>query len=398
MLPAPVPTPSASKILIFDTHPVQYRSPVFRELSRRNPSHKIYLFNSEWCEPKWGLKERGQIPRQNWNLNLLEGFSHEILETARLGKLETMVRLRRVLVEEKPTAILLFGYYSWENWMLLFLARTLGIRTMFLGDTFNDGFEKKRSGVKSQLVRLFFSQISSFIAVGEKNFRYYLAKGVERKKIVIGKHCVDDRFFATDEEQGNRIRREWRAKMGIAESATVMLFLGRLVERKRPWDVVAIHNQVGTAELFTVVAGNGVLEESLRPSATSSLRFIGFQDQHEARKCYYGADFLIVPSEWETWGLVVNEAFLCGLPALVTETCGCAGDLVVPGETGEIFTPGDVPGASRIIQGWLNEPSQLKALGRQAKRKVLKEFSVDRFVDAIEAAELKKGHPEGALF
>ena len=46
---------------------------------------------------------------------------------------------------------------------------------------------------------------------------------------------------------------------------------------------------------------------------------------------YALADAFILPSLWEEWGLVVNEAMACGLPVVVSETAGCAEDLLEPG-------------------------------------------------------------------
>ena len=43
------------------------------------------------------------------------------------------------------------------------------------------------------------------------------------------------------------------------------------------------------------------------------------------------ADVLILPSFSEPWGLVVNEAMVCGMPVIVSNKCGCAADLVRPG-------------------------------------------------------------------
>jgi len=385
MRPAPVLSPSRSKIFIFDTHPIQYHSPIFRELYARNPNTKVFLFNEKWVEPR-GLKEQGQIPAQNWNLPLLEGFPSEILQTATYGKLATFSRMRKLLVEEQPTAIFLFGYFSWENWALLFLAHTLKIRVLFLGDTSNDGVGKTRSWAKSLLVQLFFANVERFIAVGDKNRRYYLDKGVPEKNIVVGKHCVDGNFFSRDEEAGETIRKAWRKQHGIPADAIVMLFLGRLMDRKRPLDLAAIHGKIKSPNFYTVVAGNGPLEEKLKSAESKTFRLLGFQDQAQARSCYYGADFLIVPSEFETWGLVVNEAFHCGRPALVTTTTDCADDLVVSGETGEVFKAGDTNAAAAIVQTWVEEPKTLKQLGRQAKVKVTREYSVEKFADAVELA------------
>ena len=64
------------------------------------------------------------------------------------------------------------------------------------------------------------------------------------------------------------------------------------------------------------------------------------------------ADCLVLPSDGtETWGLIVNEAMACGKPAIVSEVCGCAPDLIEEGETGYSFPLGD----TRALAGRLRE-------------------------------------------
>jgi glycosyltransferase involved in cell wall biosynthesis len=70
------------------------------------------------------------------------------------------------------------------------------------------------------------------------------------------------------------------------------------------------------------------------------VRFLGFQNQSAMPVCYAAADALALPSAHETWGLVVNEAMACGLPAVVSDTVGAAPDLVAT--TGRIVPAGDV--------------------------------------------------------
>ena len=72
------------------------------------------------------------------------------------------------------------------------------------------------------------------------------------------------------------------------------------------------------------------------------VRLLGFFNQSEMPEAYALADVLVLPSETETWGLVVNEALACGLPAVVSSGVGCAPDLVEPGATGETYPMGDV--------------------------------------------------------
>ena len=64
----------------------------------------------------------------------------------------------------------------------------------------------------------------------------------------------------------------------------------------------------------------------------------GFQNQTQLSRFYHAADVFVLPSRvGETWGLVVNEALHHGLPCVVSDRVGCAPDLVIPDETGEIF-------------------------------------------------------------
>jgi len=59
----------------------------------------------------------------------------------------------------------------------------------------------------------------------------------------------------------------------------------------------------------------------------------------------------VLPSSGaETWGLVINEAMACGVPAVVSDAVGCGPDLVEPGVTGACFLLGDIAGLAKAIE------------------------------------------------
>ncbi len=67
------------------------------------------------------------------------------------------------------------------------------------------------------------------------------------------------------------------------------------------------------------------------------MNFLGFVNQSRLPEVYAAAHVLALPSgAEETWGLVVNEAMACGIPAVVSDAVGCGPDLVEPGVTGEV--------------------------------------------------------------
>lgn len=57
---------------------------------------------------------------------------------------------------------------------------------------------------------------------------------------------------------------------------------------------------------------------------------------------YALAEFAVLASQFDQWGLCINEAFAAGCSAIVTRTCGVAGELLSDGISGFIVEPGDV--------------------------------------------------------
>ena len=70
--------------------------------------------------------------------------------------------------------------------------------------------------------------------------------------------------------------------------------------------------------------------------------FAGFKNQSELAASYICMDAFVLPSRSETWGLVLNEAMLFGLPVLATKMVGASKDLIEHGKNGYVFDVGDV--------------------------------------------------------
>jgi glycosyltransferase involved in cell wall biosynthesis len=347
---------------------------------------KVVFFNEVFDGRKWWFHEVGKIPPQKWELSLRDGFPNEVLGTAQGGLWSRFRILRDCLRREKPSAVVIYGYYLPEHWILRLLCGRMNVPIFFVGETYSETTSFLRRMVKRPLRSYFFEKVSRFIAIGRKSEAYYRELGIAPERIIGAKYCTDVSFFLRPSDEAAEIRRRWRMETGIPQDAFVLLFVGRLFERKRPSDMIALHQRLTRhANVHTVLVGNGPLEPELRALGIdqSRLVFAGFRNQAQTREAYYGADLLVVPSVYETWGLVVNEAFACACPAMVTETCGTAGDLVVPGKTGEVFPVGDIEAAARGVERLLAQPGLRRQWGEQARQKVRAEYDVGQFADAL---------------
>src|SRR5205807_937386 len=141
----------------------------------------------------------------------------------------------------------------------------------------------------------------------------------------------------------------------LDEAATVLLFAGKFVEKKRPLDFInatAMANKNGT-RIMGLMVGDGPLRQACEDDVKRTdvpIRFAGFLNQSRMPMAYAAADALVLPSDGgETWGVVVNEAMASGKPCFVSDAVCCAPDMIVPGKTGEVFPVGDVAALSSLL-------------------------------------------------
>lgn len=153
-----------------------------------------------------------------------------------------------------------------------------------------------------------------------------------------------------------------------------IIFVGRLVPLKRIDVLLAAATPFLKEDrrLRLTVIGGGELLETLQAQAAEAgvsdqVRFEGTisSDLIPARLAH--ADVLVLPSDGEGWGMVVNEAFSVGVPVIVSDRCG-ASDLVREAENGFIFRCGDVSDLRRCLRTFLDSSEEWPKWRRRAAR------------------------------
>ena len=99
---------------------------------------------------------------------------------------------------------------------------------------------------------------------------------------------------------------------------------------------------------------------------------------------YAAADLNIFPSCGDVWGLVVNEASICGTPTLCSKYAGCSDDLIRDGETGFTIDFSLDAEASQNLQAVLKR-KDLKRVGRAA-RQVISSYSPKAMANSFKQA------------
>jgi glycosyltransferase involved in cell wall biosynthesis len=170
-------------------------------------------------------------------------------------------------------------------------------------------------------------------------------------------------------------RAEVRRSLGISPDARILLYVGRLAKEKNLAVLIeavqAVFKEDPRARLWLVGDGpyrQECVEIVRRAGIGDRVRFVGFVPRAEVDKYYAAADLFVFSSITETQGLVVQEAMMHGLPAVVVAGGG-AGASVIDGENG-FLVKNEPTEIAHSIQRAFRDESLYAKLSDQAPRSV----------------------------
>jgi glycosyltransferase involved in cell wall biosynthesis len=344
--------PGPIRLTIVGTHPVQYFAPWYRYIAANVPELDLTVVYA--ARPTAEQQGAGFDRAFEWDRPLEEGYRAVVVRdrvdratfaTGRFRGLD-VPEIVPAIVESRPDVVLVPGWHSISLVRAIIACRRRGIPLIYRGDTHLGARPAGARGMAWSLrTRALLHLYAAYLSVGSRSREYLLAHGVPPTAIFASPHAVDHEHFAAlaGPHLAPQARRDLRSSLGAGPDDFVVLFAGKLTAGKRPVDAVLAVRALGPGAML-LVAGAGDEERAVRDAAQAAgvrVHALGFVNQTEMPRVYAAADCLVVPSAFESWGLVVNEAMATGLPAVVTESVGCAPDLVGRG-TGEVVPAGDV--------------------------------------------------------
>lgn len=332
-----------------------------------------------------------------WERSLTSGYAHEYIPSIhpqpdpygfwRLTNPSLWARLTRSGFD----AVMPVGWGFASCWLAVAAAKAHDLRLLLRAESHLASWGPRpawKSVARRAVLSALFRQVDAFLSIGTRNTELYRAHGVPDDRIFLTPYAVDNDFFLAHAARLEPRRVELRAALGVQDDRPIIVSSGKLIERKAPLDVLRAFAMVRRhIPAMLVFAGDGVLRSSVEALALATgvaddVRITGFKQQHELCEAYAAADLFAFPSHFETWGLVLNEAMLFGLPAICTDQVPAHADLVVAGETGEVYSAGDVSRLSEIMEAWLVDRAGTRRMGCQARARV-KEWSLERGVQGV---------------
>lgn len=244
-----------------------------------------------------------------------------------------------------------------------------------------DGISRNRIELKESKLKIIFKKIvlsqSRGVMANGLVSRLYLTSilGYPNEKIYNQYLSVDNKTLELLSLDKQKHRDFYRAKYNIDSDSKVLLFSGRLIEKKNIEKVILAISILKRKDIIFLITGGGELNRKIQQLADDlavKVIITGFiNEQEELFKHYFAADVLILPSKEEPWGLVVNECMAAGLPVIVSKVCGCSLDLVKDNYNGYTIDPMDeVDIAEKINQVLFS--SKIDEMGKNSKEIISK--------------------------
>lgn len=385
---------------IITSHPIQYQAPWFRALALE-ADVKVFFAHRQTAEEQG---KAGFGVAFEWDVDLLSGYEHQYLKnvsptpgTGTFAGCDTP-EISGIIGATTKDGRKSFDAFIVNGWQLKCYrqaakaCRAAGVPVVVRGDS---QLQSPRPWFKRLAMefthRWLLKKYDGFLTVGQRNREYLEHFGATKDQIFFVPHFVDGEWFSTRADEGRTRRVELREGWGAGEDDFVALFVGKFQDKKRPLDFIralrVLKEQPPAkfgSRIIAVFVGSGELENRLRAEVGDfnlNVHFAGFKNQSELPPYYAAADGLVLPSDGgETWGLVVNEAMACGLPAIVSDAVGCGPDLIEDGRTGFAFPMSDVA----ALAGRIAELAELRAAGRDfspALVEKLRSYSIATAVD-----------------
>lgn len=387
-------------LVIIVTHPIQYQVPLYRALAESGVSFEVWFLCSRGADEYF---DEGFGKKFSWDINLLEGYQHRFLKvndsptTARFFGLRLQEDLNTLIKEKGVKALWIQGWQVFAYWQVLFQLKNSNIDIWLRAES--NSLKRNywpKSFIRKFLLKWFFSKIDKFLYIGSLNKELYLNHGVPLEKLFYAPYFVDNAKFSKEYNELEPFRLKFRKTWNIPSDVFCFLFVGKLIPKKRPEDLIKAAKIVSRKhKIHLLFVGSGSLEETLKSqvslvynysgpkcrenAGSLSASFVGFLNQSKIVQAYVAADALVLPSDFnETWGLVVNEAMACGVPAVVSDQCGCAKDLVAPLSEDLVFRCADVSDLSSAMIEIVNgKPSSKEVKSR------ISFFTLERTVSLV---------------
>lgn len=362
------------KVLIFHSALATYRVDQFNALNDLYDVEVVFLLRNLWY---YKMNQEELLSQSNFKISyLLTGPRYK-------GRMFRFGVLRKIK-KEKPDIILSYEY-SLTTQYLLFL-KNIGLINQPIGTLVDDSMDichNVQSKIRLKARNKAVKALDYIVLLSHEVADFYQNTfNLRRDQLIVSPILQRPEKLRKDFEVLKKLSASYKQKYNL-EGKKVLLYVGRLVEVKAlPLFLNSISNILHENEdLVFVFVGDGIEIDNLKEivndkNLQDKVIFVGELMGQELHAWYLSASGLVLPSISETFGAVVNEALIFGLPVFCSSLAGVSSWLKP--EHGLIFDPQDLSDTQQKLNQFLNTMKHVRNDDTSIKD-CLMDFSTEKF-------------------
>lgn len=306
-------------------------------------------------------------------------------------------RIAEILGGLNPRAVAINGW--WDNGALAALGWCNQQRVPAILMSESQKSDGQRSAFREAVKRSLVKGYAAGLVGGITHREYLMELGMPSECIFQGYDAVDNSHFEREAKNLRERETELRHELGLPRS--FFLASARFISKKNlPLLIRAYgrYRKLVDAPWDLVILGDGpdrpIIEGCIKTGDMGDVVHLpGFLQLKQILPYYALASAFVHPSTNEQWGLVLNEAMASGLPAIISNACGSAQEMIQHRENGLLFDPlMEEQLTGEMV--WLHQHPEERLAMAQAARETIRHYGPEAFGkgiwNAVAAAE-KRG-------
>jgi len=378
------------KVVLITNIPNPYRVPLFNELSKQLKNENIHL--KIIFATKTYKRRLFQLNENDFHFDYCY-LNNEAITVGNNSENSyfTYKGLFEQLKNERPDSIIVSGFSSATVKVFLYSLLKRVPYIIWNGSIAKKG--RKDSFIRTLQRRFLTYFASAYVAYGIKAKSYLMSMGASEEKVFIATNTVDTSFFEKETEKQRAIL--------VDDGIHHFIYLGYLVPRKNVGLLIEIAKILKTQrnDFCIDILGDGESKNALESKVKEyqlldQIKFHGFKQKEELPPYFAKAKSLLFQTDFDIWGLVLNEAMAAGVPCLSSVNAGASEDLIIHSENGYIVDYQNKADIIEKINFFIENPEKAKEMGANASSFIRNNANVNicakGFVKAIQSIEKNK--------
>jgi len=386
-----------TRLAVMSLHPSNYQTGIWKQISKLDSIDlTVYYFSDI------GLKKvydsEFNITRKWDDINLLEG--HKYIFPKNYSKLTVgygfFSRFNPGIIPmmlNKHDVILLHGYDTISMWLAFIVAWITRVPIIWRGEVVRKNVTSKitfKKVIKKHLLKFLFKRCSKVLYSCSGNKEYLQHYNVPENKLSLIPCAVDNKYFKFYKDKYASRVNNIRKNLGLTVDNFVVIFSGKLIDRKRPKDLITAISKAREQNIVALFVGSGAksMQVDLNKYIAKTgvvAKFVGYKTQKEISKYYSIADLGVMLSDYDPSPKSLNEMMNFSIPVIVTDAVGTSRDLVKQSKNGYIVKVGDVSAISQHLKYLYREQGVAKKMGERSF-KIVQKWNFEADAKAVSAA------------